>query len=132
MSPRARQIGLGVDCEKGQKMGLYGWFTMSNKTWDRFPIKHEKMRAKDNLHLLSILCLSILNKLLVKSGYIKTVKITDNIVPILAAPTKLCRSALSGIRVPNNKIMIGISRSGNIEPTINPGRLSFLLSLETT
>jgi len=37
VSPIARQIGLGVDCEKGQKRGLSGWFTTSNRIWDTFP-----------------------------------------------------------------------------------------------
>ena len=30
--PRAKQIGLRVDCDNGQKRGLYRWFIKSSKT----------------------------------------------------------------------------------------------------
>ena len=78
-----------MNCEKGQKRGLYVWVATSNNTWDRFPRKQEKTRAKYNLHFFSTLRLSILRKKLIKGGYIRTVKVTESPVPRVAAPSKL-------------------------------------------
>ena len=49
------------------------------------------------------------------------------IVPIVRAPTKLCSIKWSG-KTPRKKMKrIGTSISGMKEPTINPGKTSFLL-----
>ena len=84
----AKQIGLGVDSEYGQKTGLYGWFITSNRTWDIFPKRHEKIGLLDNLHFLT-LSSPILNRLLIRSGYIKTVNVRESNVPMAAAPSRL-------------------------------------------
>ena len=87
--PRAKQIGLGVDSEYGRKTGLYGWFVTSNRTWDILPKRHEKIRLLDNLHLLLTFSSSILNRLLIGGGCIKTVNVRENNVPMVAAPSRL-------------------------------------------
>jgi len=66
--PRAETTGLDVSERKGQKIGLCTCIVTSNNTWDIFPRKAEKTRARDKLHILSTLRLSILNKLLTKDG----------------------------------------------------------------
>lgn len=83
MSPRAKQIELGVDSEYGQKTGLYGWFITSKRTWDIFHKRHEKARLLDSLHLLLTFPSSILNRLLIRRGYIKTVNVRENNVPMV-------------------------------------------------
>jgi hypothetical protein len=51
-------LGVAVAERKGQKIGLYGWFVTSNRTWEMMPTKTEKTNAKESLHLLSTFSLS--------------------------------------------------------------------------
>jgi hypothetical protein len=129
--PNAEHMGLGVSpiITKGQRIGLYGWFVISNKTWEIFPRKTDKMRTEEKLHLLRSSCLSILNRLPIRGGNIKIVNTTERDVPMVAAPSRLWSTSRSGTPVPSSKITKGISRSGNIEPTISPGRLNLSLEL---
>nr|MDO8097534.1 hypothetical protein [Candidatus Njordarchaeota archaeon] len=91
MPPNAEHMGLGVSpiITKGQRIGLYGWFVISNKTWETFPRETDKMRDKESLQFLRTSRLSILNSLPTRGGYIKIVNTTERDVPMVAAPSRL-------------------------------------------
>ena len=52
-----------------------------------------------------------------------------SIVPRIADPKRLCKTKRLGPSTPKINTIKGISMSGIIEPTINPGKLKFPPSL---
>ena len=91
--------------------------------------KTEKTTAKESLHLLSTLFLSTWKRRLTRDGKTRTVTARARTVPMVAEPKRLCRIIRWGTSVPSSSTMKGTSRSGNMQPTISPGRLSRLSSL---
>ncbi len=89
------------------------------------PIRHDTARPNDNRHLSLTWDLLIRKIALVKGGYARTVIATPSAVPIVAPPNRLWSTNLLGPCAPSTRRMIGISMSGNIEPTINAGKLNF-------
>ncbi len=87
--PRAKQIGLGVDSEYSQKTGLYG--CLSHLTEHRICYLKDTKRFGylDNLCLLLTFPSSILNRLLIEGGWIKSVNVRANNVPMVAASSRL-------------------------------------------
>jgi len=64
-------------------------FITSNRTSDMLPKRHEKIGLLDNLCLLLTFPSSILNRLLIKGGWIKSVNVRANNIPMVAASGRL-------------------------------------------